>query len=175
MPRLKPINKSPKKQNAFHNMAFVIFCAKHRKIAVSDNFDERRELAIWLPFIYLSSEFKKRITVEESISLILSDGNPELFSLYKKEQPFDSNVSFVHSTFIEAVKFVFTRSVCFVRLHSDNPVLQCCRKTSRIIWLDIEYILNDYIDCLWGLQLKIYINDLDEEIQSVRADYYIHT
>ena len=82
---------------------------------------------------------------------------------------------FVYSTFIEVFKFGFTRSVYLVRLHSDNPVLQCCRKTSRIIWLDIENILNDYIDCLWGTQLKIYINHFDEEIQSLRTDYYIHT
>ena len=75
MSRLKPINKSPKNQKIFHNMAFVIFCPKHRKIAVSDNFDTPRTLAIWLPFVYLSSDIKNRITVEESISLILSDGN----------------------------------------------------------------------------------------------------
>ena len=55
MSRLKPINKSPKKQNVFHNKAFVIFCPKHQKIAVSDTFKERRELAIWFPFVYLSS------------------------------------------------------------------------------------------------------------------------
>ena len=153
MSRLKPINKRPQKQNIFHNMAFVIFCPKHRKIAVSDNFDTQRELAIWLPFVYLSSESKTRITVEESITLILSDGNIELMELYRSEQPFDSIVPYVWSTRLKQFKFGFTRTVCSVRLHSDNPVLQCCRKTSRIIWLDIEQILNSYMDCLWGPQL----------------------
>ena len=143
MSRLKPINKSSQNQNVFNNMAFVIFCPKHRKIAVSDNFDERRELAVWYPFVYLSSELEKRLTIEEGISLTLSDGNPELMALYKEEQPFESNVFYVLSTSMKEFKFGFTRSVCLVRLHSDNPVLQCCRKTSRIIWLDIERILNN--------------------------------
>ena len=70
MSRLKPINKSPKNEKVFHIMAFTIFCPKHRKIAVSDNFEAGKELAILLPFVYLSSDIKKRITVEESISLI---------------------------------------------------------------------------------------------------------
>ena len=154
MSRLKPINKSPKNQNVFNNMAFIIFCPKHRKIAVSDNFDERRELSVLYPFVYLSSELEKRLTIEECISLILSDGNPELITLYKEEQPFESNVLYVWSTRMKKFKFGFTRSVCLVRLHSDNPVLQCCRKTSLIIWLEIEHIVNNYMDCLWGGQFK---------------------
>ena len=127
---LKPIKKSPKNQNVFHIMVFTIFCLKHRKIAVSVNFYSQKELAIWLPFVYLSSEIKKRITVKESISLILSDGNPQLKCIYKKELPFDSNISHYNRTSIKHYTFGFTRSTCFVRLHSDNPVLQCCRKTA---------------------------------------------
>ena len=176
MSRLKPINKSPKKKNVFHNMAFVIFCPKHWKIAVSDNFDERRELAVWLPFVYLSSDIKKRITVEESIALILSDDNTELMELYTREEPYDANVSYVRDINIEEFKFGFTRTVYLVRLHSDNPVLQCCRKTSRIIWLDIEHILNDNIDCLWGPNsLNEYIRQFDSKIQRVRSDYHTQT
>ena len=64
MSRLKSINKSPKKQKIFHIMAFTIFCPKHRKIAVSDNFEEQKELALWFPFVYLSSDIENRITVE---------------------------------------------------------------------------------------------------------------
>ena len=172
MSRLKPINKSPKNQKVFHNMCFIIFCPKHRKIAVSDAFKERRELAIWLPFVYLSSDIKKRITVEESVSLILSDGNPVFTSQYKREQPFDSNVSFVCFERIKEYNFGFTRFVCFIRLHSDNPVLQCCRKTSRIIWLDIEKVLNDYIDCPWGPQIETNCRKFDERIQSLRINYF---
>ena len=175
MSRLKPINKYPKKLNVFHNMAFVIFCPKHRKIAVSDNIVKKRELAIWLPFVYLSSDIKKRITVEESIALILSDDNPRLTALYKKEKPFDSSISSMCSMSIKEINFGFTRSVCLVRLHSDNPVLQCCRKTSRTIWLDIDLISNDYIDCLWGPQLKHYIRVFDEYFQKVRTVYCLYS
>ena len=175
MSRLKPINESPRKQNVFHNMTFVIFCPKHRKIAVSDNFDDRRELAIWLPFVYLSSDIKKRISMKESVSLILSDGNSKVLALYKKECPFDSNAYLIYNSHIKELNFGFTRTVCLVRLHSDKPVLKCCQKTSRIIWLDIEIVSNKKIDCFWGLQLKRYLQNFDEEIQSVRGDYNIIT
>ena len=156
-------------------MTFVIICSKHRKIAVSDNSDVQRELAIWLPFVYLSSDIRKRITVEESISLILNGGDPKLMTIYKKEQPFDSNLYLIYRTNIKELNFGFTRSVCLVRLHSDNPVLQCCRKTSRIIWLDIEKVLNYNNDCFWGLQLRRYMKRFDEEIQSVRGEYLFYT
>ena len=165
--RLKPINKSPKK--LFNSIVFIIFCPKHRNIAVSDHFKKRRELAIWLPFVYLSSDIKKRITVEESIALILSDGNHELLATYKKEQPFDSNVSYVRRTFFEDYYHSFTRSFCMVRLHSDNPVLQCCRKTSRVFWLDIEHIRRNYKEFLWCFrELEYYIRVYDEQILKIR-------
>ena len=175
MSRLKPFNKSPKNQKIFHNMVFIIFCPKHRKIAVSDHFDAQRELAVWFPFVYLSSNIKKRITVEESISLILSDANPELKSLYEKEQPFDLKISLIKSRTIQSFNICFTRSACLVRLHSDNPVLKCCRKTSRIIWLDIEQISNNYIDCFWGPHLNHYITNFDDDFQILRTGYFIFT
>ena len=172
MSRLKPINKSPKK--VYDCIVFVIFCPKHRKIAFSDNFKERRQLAVWFPFVYLSSDVEKRITVEESISLILSDDNPELMALYQKEQPFDSNVSYIRRTFLKDYYRSFNRSFCMVRLHSDNPVLQCCRKTSRIIWLDIEHILNDYIDCAWdSCEPKYFTEIFNRQIQRIRPQYSI--
>ena len=175
MSRLKPFNKSPKNQKVFHNMAFVIFCPKHWKVAVSDNFEEYRELAVWLPFVYLSSDIKKRITVEESISLILSDGDQELISIYKREQPFDFHVWFIWNTFIKEYNFGFTRTVYLVRLHSDNPVLQCCPKSSRIIWLDIENILNNNIDCFWGPQIGHHFSGFDEKSQRVRYCFLMDT
>ena len=174
MSRLKPINKISRKQNVFHNMTFVIFCPKHRKIAVSDNFGPQRELAIWFPFVYLSSHIKKRITIEEGICLILSGDNHELMTLNKEEQPFESKFSYIFSENVKHFKFGFTRFVCSVRLHSDNPVLQCCRKTSRIIWLDIEQVLNNCFDCFWGKQIRNYSRKFDEVFQRLRITYYMN-
>ena len=111
--------------------------------------------------------------MEESIALILSGDNPELLCLYKKEQPFDSNVSFVYNTIIKEYNFGFTRFTCLVRLHSDNPVLQCCRKTSRIIWLDVAQILKDYT-ILWGPHFIYHIRAFDREIQRVRTGNYTY-
>ena len=174
MSRLKPLNKSSKNQKVFQSMAFIIFCTKHRKIAVSDNIEERRELAVWFPSVYLSSDIKTRITIEESVGLIMSDGNRELTALYKKEQPFDSNITHIVSQSIQLFNFGFTPSVCLVRLHSDNPGLQCCRKTSRIIWLDIEQISDNYFDCFWGPHLNYY-RHFDEVFQKLRYSQWMFT
>ena len=73
--RLKPINKCPKNMKRFDCMSYFIFCPKHQKIAVCDNCEIQRELAVWLPFIYLSSDIKHRFTELEGLSLILSDGD----------------------------------------------------------------------------------------------------
>ena len=56
--------------------------------------------------------------------------------------------------------------------------IQCfsgCRKTSRIIWLNIERIFNNYIDCFWGLQVKYYARLIDVDFQRLRTDYTINT
>ena len=172
MPRLKPINESPKNQDVFNVMDFTIFCPKHRKIAVSFSYDDPKQ-EIWFPFVYLSSDIKERLTVEESIALILSDGKPQLMAVYKKEQPYDANVSYVCSIKMKEFNFGFTRFVCLVRLHSDNPILQCCRKTSRIIWIDIERIFNNTNDCLWGRLIKYYARQIDEDFQRLRSDYFM--
>ena len=54
-------------------------------------------------------------------------------------------------------------------------MLQCCRKTSRIIWLDIEQIFNNYIDCFWGQQIKFYARKIDGDFQRLRTHYAIYT
>ena len=129
-------------------MSFFIFCPKHRNIAVCDNIDNYRELSIGLPYIYLSPDYNKRMTAEDGICLILSDGDSRLFAKYKEQKPFDTNVLKVWALHLKQTKFGFTRLTCYVRLHCDNPVLHCCRKTSRIIWLNAEYFPKDFTDIL---------------------------
>ena len=74
--RLKPVNKWPEINNTFFDcMSYFIFCPKHQKIAVCDNPYIQRGLAVWLPFIYLSHDIKHRLTEEEGLSFILSDGD----------------------------------------------------------------------------------------------------
>ena len=39
---------------------------------------------------------------------------------------------------------------CFARLHSDNSVLQCCRKMSSfILWMSAEVYQKNGLNCLW--------------------------
>ena len=140
---LKPINKSPKNVLVYNCMSYFIYCPKHQKIAVCHNYEINRELAVNLPFIYLSSNIKTKITEEEGLSMILSDGDSLLMAKYKEERPFDTNISFVKYIEIKKSKINFTNLRCFARLHSDNPVLQCCRKTSKIPWMSAKDFQNN--------------------------------
>ena len=152
--RLKPVNKWPKNQKPFNCMSYFIFCPKHQKIAVCDNHEIHRELAVWLPFIYLSPDIEQRLTEVEGLSFILSDGDSKLMAKYKKERPFDTNVYEVSIFDFYLAKINYTKFICIARLHSDNPGFQCCRKTSRILWMCAEDFRNDDISCLWSSILK---------------------
>ena len=171
--RFKPINKCPKKRKIFDEMAFYIFCTKHKKIAVCDNIERHKELTIGLPYIYLSPDLKNRMTAEDGVSLILSDGDSRLFAKYKEERPFDTNTLEAFAFQLIQTKFGFTRFVCLVGLHSDNPVLQCCRKTSRIIWLNAEYFPKDFTNIL-GDFLKSTI-DFEKLMNDIRMEYGIYS
>ena len=152
--RLKPINKWPKNKRVFDCMSYFIFCPKHQKIAVCDYPVIHRELAVWFPIIYLTPNIKQRLTEVEGLSLILSDGDSQLMAKYKEERPFDTNVSYVRGIVLKQTKISSTDIWCFARLHSDNPVLQCCRKTSRILWLSVRDLQSDAINILWSTLLK---------------------
>ena len=165
--RFKPINEWPKNQSTC--MSFFIFCPNHQKIAVCDNIESYGELIVWLPHICLSPDFKKRMTAEDGICLILSDGDSRLFAKYKEKKPFDINVSGVALNLMQT-KYGFTRFMCFTRLHSDNPVLQCYRKTSRIIWLSSEYFPKDFTDIAGHsvVYINSIYNNLDEMMNEIR-------
>ena len=163
--RLQPINKWPKNQTFFDCILYFIFCSKHQKIAVCDNAVIHRDLAVWLPFIYLSPETEHRLTELEGLSLILSDGDSQLMAKYREERPFDTNIAYLHRIDLKQFKIDFTTFWCLARLHSDNSVLQCCQKTSRIVWMSVQDFLNEDTYCLWSNLLKVneifdYVNDI---------------
>ena len=166
--RLKPINKWPKNQSVFNCMSYFIFCPKHQKIAVCDNSDFNRQLAVYLPFLYLTPNIKHRLTEVEGLSLILSDGDSQLMTKYKEERPFDTNNSYVKRIDINQPNIVFTEFMCFTRLHCDNPVLQCCRKTSRILWMSAEDFQNNEFNGLWATILKT--NELFAFLDDIRIE-----
>ena len=104
--RLQPINKWPKKQTTFDCMSYLIFCPKHQKVAACDNHEIHRELAVWLPFIYLSHDIEHRLTELEGLSLILSDVDSQLLAKYKEERPYDLGfTSDASSVTCDGVKF----------------------------------------------------------------------
>ena len=129
----RPINKWPKNKKVFDNISFVIFCPKHNTIAVN-TYRSENDFAVGLPFVHISSYIEIDPLIEDTICFILSDGDSELMVKYKEVLPFDTNVSEVLSLRLRQFKFGFTRFICFVRLHSDNPLLKCCRNNSRFDW-----------------------------------------
>ena len=168
--RFKPINKWPKNQTVFNCMSFFIFCPKHKNIAVCDNIDSEKELTVRLPYIFLSPDYKKRMTAEDGICLLLSDGDSRLFAKYKEQKPFDTNISLVMDLHLIQAKCGFSRFICFARLHSDNPEFQCCRKTSRIFWSNPEYFPKDLPD----VSIKIYCKDFESLMNEIRIFHGIN-
>ena len=164
--RLKPLNKWRKNETVLHIISYFIFCPKHQKIAICDNPNIHREIAVYVPFIYLSPNIKHRLTELEGLSLILSDGDSKLMAKYKEERPFDTNISYLKRDYSRYSKIVFSNFWCFARLHSDNPILQCCRKTSRILWMSAEDFRNDDINCMWSPLSKT--NKLDSFFNRIR-------
>ena len=87
---------------------------KHQKLAVCvDNPHIHDELAFLPPFIYLSSDSKHRLTEEEGLSLILSDGDSQLIAKYREERPFDTNISNVRRNDFRQFKIGYTIFVVF--------------------------------------------------------------
>ena len=171
--RLTPVNKAAEDSVPFNNISFIIFCAKHRKIAVCETIQRgypflklisvnKKRIGLWLPFVYLSfkSTYKVNRTIRDSLSLILSDNDSielsDLFVKYREELPFYYSVIDISKIYSRKNSWFISRVICFARLHSDGPVLQCCRKTSRIHWISVEEVSNGLIDCFWGPEVKMY-------------------
>ena len=74
----------------------------------------------------------------------------KLMAKYKEERPFDTNISEKERFEFSRFKINYIEYRCTARLHIDNPELQCCRKTSRIVWMSAEDFKNDDINCLWS-------------------------
>ena len=168
-----PINKWPKNKKVFDNISFVIFCPKHQNIAVISIDESEEDIAVVFPFIYLSSYIKIDDLIKDSLCLILSGGESDLMAKYKEVLPFDTNVSHVLSLRLRQFKFGFTRFMCFVRLHSDNPVLKCCRSNPNLDWYDKMQIKNYYYPHFWEPEATKFILKFDEYMKSIRNEYEI--
>ena len=76
----------------------------------------------------------------------------------------------VKSVDLYLTKINFTELRCFVSLHSDNPGFQCCRKTSRILWLSEEDFRNDDINCLYSYTYMV--NEIFKYHGEIRISYF---
>ena len=173
----RPFNKWPKNKKVFDIISFVIYCPKHIQIAVNPYYSENSR-AIGLPFIYLSSFIKIDTFINENLCLILSGGDSELMAKYKEVLPFDTNVSHVLSLRLRQFKYGFTRLMCFVRLHSDNPVLKCCQRNAYLDWYDkideyLNLIRNQNKSEYWDPKVPRFICSFDFYMNSIRNEYEI--
>ena len=112
--RLCPINKAPKGQALYDTIAFLIFCRKHRNIAVCNTYHSNGEIAVWLPFIYRSNKINYNIAIEDGLCLILSDYDYKLSIKYKEKVPFDTKIFTTKLDYYLPMKRqIFTRINCF--------------------------------------------------------------
>ena len=164
----RPINKWPKNKKVFDIISFVIFCPKHNTIALTTQTENG--FAVGFPFIYLSSYIKIDSIIEDNLCLILSGGDFELMAKYKEVLPFDTNVSHVLSLRLRQFKFGFTRFMCFVRIHRNNPVLKCCQYDSRLVCYRRNEIFH-ISDKFWDDTKFIF--KIVEYMKSIRNEYEI--
>ena len=161
----RPINKWPKNKKVFDIISFIIFCPKHNKMAAT--YVSEDDLAEGFPFVYIPSYIKIDDLIEDSLCFILSGDDSEVMAKYKDVLPFDTNVSHVLSLRLRQFEFGFTRFTCFVRLHSDNPVLKCCQTiqiyNEYLTWYNIDQDYFKYIE-------KYYLNVIRIEYEIIQ-DY----
>ena len=151
--RLCPINRAPKGQALYDTIAFLIFCPKHRNIAVCNTYHSNGEIAVWLPFIYLSDKLNYNIAIKDGLCLILSDYDYKLSIKYKDLVPYESKIFTVLDYYSPKKTQFFTRINCLAQLHSDTHGFKCCRNTSRIHWLSVTDICESNLDEFWGPQV----------------------
>ena len=117
---LCPINRAPKGQPLYDTIAFVIFCPKHRNIAVCNTNHLNHGIAVWLPFIYRSKKVNYSVAIEDGLCLILSDYDSEMTFKYKKNVPFDTKIFTINEYYFPKKNQIFTRINCLAIIHSDR-------------------------------------------------------
>ena len=154
--RLSPINRSPEGQPFYDTISFLIFCPKHRNIAVCQTFYTNQKWVVWLPFIYHHKEISVDLAIEDGLCLILSDYDSVILQKYKKELPFDTNIYYKYEVYLPNTTKPVKQISCWARLHSDNPGFECCRNTSRIHWFneDDEEECKTIQEQYWGPEVR---------------------
>ena len=171
--RLCPINRAPKRKTLYDTIAFLIFCPKHRNIAVCNTYHSNGGIAVWLPFIYLSNKVGHSIAIEDGLCLILSDYDFELLFKYKEELPFDTKIFDIVEVCLPKTNKSVLRINCLATLHNNTPGFQCCRKTSRIHWLSVEDICESDKNEFWGPQVRNLCLDLRKNSNLFKINCYL--
>ncbi|RWS01200.1 Calcineurin-like protein phosphoesterase [Dinothrombium tinctorium] len=133
--------------------AFLIYCAKHKQIALS-----RTGKGSWLPFITLRSNEVWQAAAFGGLSYILAHGDmqqisqlqglpfatPELMHLLRLQLP---NLG----------RFII-RIVYKATVNSDLIGFVCCQNDRRIEWISADDVMNGNVERLWGPDPYLFYN-----------------
>ena len=61
--------------------------------------------------------------------------------------------------------------MCFVRLHSDNPVLKCQENKSFLNWHDKNHFDKNLVKNLWEPEATMFIHKFDEYMNAIRNKF----
>ena len=173
--RLSPINRALEGQTFYDTIVFLIFCPKHRNIAICRTLNSDGKIAVWVPFIYLSDQLNYSVAIEDGLCLILSDYDSNLFLKYKKDVPFDTQIYATNEVYLPNTDIPVIQISCWARLHSDNSGFECCRNTSRIHWYNIDGSVSDnslLVSEFFGPGVRKYCNRIESELSSHQIKHY---
>ena len=159
--KLEPEGGPPASEYLFNCIAMVIYCEKHRKIALS--FNERSD-ATWLPFIVAPPYKTWNDATKDGIQVIFSKEDAELDARLTTTVPIQS-MHCVHILRFQVPitqKFVY-RLIQLVKL-CESKDFRCCQNSNkhRIKWISLDDASTGAVSKLWGPEVVIFATFVNE-------------
>lgn len=153
----------------------LIFCAKHRNIAVSST---RREHIVWTPFMQLAEGISWKEGTLDCIQRIFRTDAEQSEADAGKEMPkFDLSCFEVTRIQLPSVN-VITRICQLVTLKEGNS-FKCCTKTANIEWMPLATLAketpSDSKCTHWGPELQLWCNKLEKALSATSEKTKEHT
>lgn len=158
----------------FDCVVFVIFCEKHRTVALT-NTSEKHRMYSWFPYVFLHEVFTWNKISRDGLAIILGQSDVEMDPTLATLP--EHTVSWLHILRLQMpqTKKIFLRVTQFVKLHevdncSDDPI-PCCQQTNRIRWVKLSDLLNNCLDNLWGDDVLKIVRSLSQEQRRFLHEY----
>lgn len=167
--KLEAEGGSPAGEIVFNCIAFIIYCEKHRQIALSYN---ERSKAMWMPFVACSQNKTWNDGTMDGIAIVFSKDDPELDARLTTSIPVKS-VTCLHMLRVQlpiTQKFAY-RLIQLIRLANNTEIFKCCQNTKRLQWIGLEDAIAGNVPGLWGPEVPQFASFIIESQQQEIFEY----